>query len=197
MDATAAATLFAWLDREVWLVTAQAGGRRGGLIATFVNQATIVTDLPRLLVGLAKQHHTWELIEQSGAFAVHLLGQDSLDTIKHFGLQSGRNVDKFAAINSSIAYTGSPILDVGVGWLDCEVETRMHTGDRTIFMGQVVDSNVTHYGAPLTLKQLMQIAPPEILGELKKQVHRDGQLDAQAIRIWREQHGIEPKGQQL
>ena len=66
MDLTAASTLFAWLGRELWLVTAQAGGRRGGLIATFVNQASIVPEMPRVLVGLARQHHTWELVEASG-----------------------------------------------------------------------------------------------------------------------------------
>src|SRR6516225_9780017 len=75
MDSTAASTLIAWLDRELWLVTSQAGDRRGGLIATFVNPASIVADLPRMLVGLARQHHTWEVVEASGAFALHLLGE--------------------------------------------------------------------------------------------------------------------------
>ncbi len=57
-----AAALFARTDRELWLLTAAAGGRRGGLIATFVSQASIVPDLPRVVVGLAKQHHTWQLV---------------------------------------------------------------------------------------------------------------------------------------
>ncbi len=47
MDVTAAAALIAWLDPAVWLVTAAANGRRSGLIATFVNPASIVADLPR------------------------------------------------------------------------------------------------------------------------------------------------------
>jgi hypothetical protein len=51
------ASLFARTDRELWLLTAAARGRRGGLIATFVSQASIVPDLPRVLVGLAKQHY--------------------------------------------------------------------------------------------------------------------------------------------
>src|SRR5215468_3708886 len=92
--ATAAPTLFAWLDREVWLVTAQAGGRRGGLIATFVSPASIVVDLPRMTVGIARQHHTWGLIEASGAFGLHLLGPEQLDWVWHFGLSTGRGRDK-------------------------------------------------------------------------------------------------------
>ena len=65
MDKTAATALFAWLDREVWLVTSQAGEKRGGLIATFVNQASIVPDVPRVVIGLARHHHTWTIVEES------------------------------------------------------------------------------------------------------------------------------------
>ena len=51
--------------------TAGAGADRGGLIATFVSQASIVPDLPRVLVGLGKRHHTRGLVEASGAFGLH------------------------------------------------------------------------------------------------------------------------------
>ena len=196
MDKTAACALMAWLDRELWLVTSQAGEQRGGLIATFVGQASLVPDLPRVLVGIARQHHTWGLIEASGAFALHLLGQDNLDWVGHFGLRSGGNVDKFADRPFTTALTGSPILDGGVGWLDCEVEARLDSGDRTIYLAQIVQSQVTHYGPPLTLKQLLERAPVDMLAELKRLVHQDSQIDAQAIRAWREQQGITPKGQQ-
>jgi len=116
MDDTAASTLFAWLNREVWLVTASAEGRRGGLIATFVSEASIVSDLPRVLVGLAKQHHTRGLIELSRAFALHLLSEDNLDLVWRFGLQSGRTIDKFAGLSVKAA-TGSPLLaGRSAGW---------------------------------------------------------------------------------
>jgi flavin reductase (DIM6/NTAB) family NADH-FMN oxidoreductase RutF len=196
LDKTAASALCAWLDREVWLVTAYAGERRGGLIATFVSQASLVPNLPRMLVGVARQHHTWELIESSGAFALHLLGQHNFDWVAQFGLRSGHDVDKFESRSTQTAFTGSPILGEAIGWLDCLVETRLDTGDRTVYLGQVVQSAVTHYGPPLTLKQVLERASKEMLGELKRLIHHDSQIDAQAIRAWREQHGIESKGQQ-
>src|SRR5215469_11012420 len=127
MDETAASTLFAWVDRELWLVTAQAGGRRGGLIATFVNQASIVPELPRVVVGLAKQHQTWDLVEASGAFALHLVGEQHLDWVWRFGLESGRYADKFRGLSPRAEATGSPLLDEAVGWLDCRVEDRLDT----------------------------------------------------------------------
>src|SRR5437764_11333902 len=119
MDATAAFTLFDCLDPPLWLVTAQAGARRGGLIATFVNEASIVPDLPRMVVGLARQHLTWELVEASSAFALHLLRADQVDLVYRFGLCSGREVDKLAGLRHHTGATGSPLLEDALGWLDC------------------------------------------------------------------------------
>ncbi len=140
MDTTAAATLFAWLDREIWLVTAQADTHRGGLIATFVNPASIVPDMPRMLVGLSRQHQTRELVEHSNAFALHLLGEQHLDWVWRFGLESGRGKDKLDGLRVRQMSTGSPVLEDAIGWLDCRVETRMETGDRTVYLAEVVQS---------------------------------------------------------
>jgi len=185
MDTTAAAALFAWLDREIWLVTAQAGGRRGGLIATLVAEASIVPDLPRVAVGLARQHHTWELVEASGAFGLHLIGEANLDWVWRFGLVSGHDQDKFAGLETATAATGSPLLAGCIGWLDCRVEARLDTGDRTLYLADVVQGVIANYGPPLTLKRLLQIAPPDRLAELKRQRFCDSHIDAEAIQAWR------------
>jgi flavin reductase (DIM6/NTAB) family NADH-FMN oxidoreductase RutF len=186
MDSTATSTLYAWLDRELWLVTAQAGSRRGGLIATFVSQASIVSELPRMLLGVAKQHYTWELIEASGAFALHLLGEDQLDLVWSFGLESGRDRDKLAGLECHAGKTGSPLLANAVGWLDCRVETKLDAGDRTMYLAEVVEGQVGHFAPPLTQKRLLQLAPQDKLTELKKRLHEDGAIDAAAIRDWRQ-----------
>jgi flavin reductase (DIM6/NTAB) family NADH-FMN oxidoreductase RutF len=185
MDVTAASTLFAWLDREVWLVTARTDGQCGGLIATFVNQAAIVPDMPRVLVGLAQQHHTRELVERSNAFALHLLSEQHLDWVWRFGLESGREHDKFHGLRVLHQSTGSPVLEDAIGWLDCRVEARLDTGDRTVYLGEVVQGGVTHFAPPLTMRRLLQLAPPAQLAELKRQLHRDSEIDAEAIRRWR------------
>jgi flavin reductase (DIM6/NTAB) family NADH-FMN oxidoreductase RutF len=189
MDATAASTLFAWLDREIWLVTAQAHERRGGLIATFVNQASIVPDLPRVLVGLSRLHHTWELVEQSDAFALHLLNDHHLDWVWRFGLHSGRDRDKLEGLRVRQGGTGSPVLEDAIGWLDCRVECKIDTGDRTVYLAQVMESAVTHFAPPLTFQRLLQMAPPAQLAELKRQLHDDSERDAEAIRRWRSSRG--------
>jgi flavin reductase (DIM6/NTAB) family NADH-FMN oxidoreductase RutF len=180
-----AAAVFAALDRELWLLTARAGERRGGLIATFVNQASIVPELPRVAVGVARQHFTWELIEAGGAFALHLLGEQQLEWVWHFGTQSGRQVDKLAGLSFRLAATGSPILTDALAWLDCRVEARLDTGDRTLYLAEVLDGQRLRPEPPLTVQRMVQLAPPEKLRELKQQLDQDSAVDAEAIRRWR------------
>jgi flavin reductase (DIM6/NTAB) family NADH-FMN oxidoreductase RutF len=187
MDVTAVATLFACLDRELWLVTAQDGGRRGGCIATFVNQASIVPELPRMVIGLARQHHTWELIEASNAFGLHLLGEGRLEWVWRFGLDTGRGRDKLEGLRLEPTATAAPLLADALGWLDCRVEARLDTGDRTLYLAEVVAARVSQFEPPpLTLRRLLQLSPPELARELKRRLHQDSILDAEAIRAWRE-----------
>jgi flavin reductase (DIM6/NTAB) family NADH-FMN oxidoreductase RutF len=189
MDITAASTLLAWMDREVWLVTAQAGQQRGGLIATHVGEASLVPDQPRILVGLSHQHHTHELVEAASTFALHLLGEDNLELVWQFGLVSGREQDKFAALETTRGASGSPLLKNTVGWLDCRVEARMDIGGRTIYVAEVIEGKVTNFSPPLTSRRLMELAPNSRLTEMQRQRHHDSFREAEALRLWREQHG--------
>lgn len=186
MDHEAAAELIALADRELWLITAAAGERRGGLIATFVSHASLVPELPRILVAVSKQHHTWQLIETSGAFAAHLLAEKNLELVWRFGLTSGRDVDKFAGLASETAASGAPVINQSLGWLDCRVETRLDTGDRTVYVAEVLAAKKLHDEPPLTAKRMLELAPPERLQQLRELRERDSAVDAAAIRAWRE-----------
>jgi flavin reductase (DIM6/NTAB) family NADH-FMN oxidoreductase RutF len=185
MDQAAIGTVFAQLDRELWLVTARARSRRGGLIATFVNPASIVPGLPRVIAGLARRHFTHELIEASGAFALHLLGEEHLDWVWRFGLQTGRGRDKLAGLALGERVTGSPILTDAPGWLDCQVEGRLDTGDRTLYLAEVVAGEMVHLRSVLTFQRLLQLAPADKLRQLKKALVHDSMIDAAAIQAWR------------
>jgi flavin reductase (DIM6/NTAB) family NADH-FMN oxidoreductase RutF len=188
----AAATLFGHLDHELWLITAAAQGRRGGLIATFVSQASLPANWPRLLVGLARQHHTWELVQAGGVFAAHLLAEEQIDRVWRFGLQSGRDADKFADLTVQAGITGCPLLPDAPGWLECRVEASLDTGDRTIFLGEVVDARWHGQASLLTTRRMLQFAPPEKLQLLQEQVAHDSAVDAAAIRVWRERRALTP-----
>jgi len=185
MDYQAAADLIALTDRELWLITSAAGDRRGGLIATFASHASLAPELPRLLIAIAKQHHTWQLIEASGAFAAHLLSEKNLDLVWRFGLASGRDLDKFDGLANETAASGAPLLDNTLGWLDCRVETRLDTGDRTVYVAEVLAAKKVLDEPPLTAKRMIELAPPDKLRRLRELRERDCAIDAAAIRAWR------------
>ena len=186
MKASDAATVFALTDRELWLVTASAEGRRGGLIATYVSRASLTAQVPRVLVGLAVYHHTRQLIETSSALAMHLFGEEQLDWVWRFGLHSGRDADKLAGLNAQEGQTGSPLLTEALAWLDCRVEARVETGDRTVYLAEIVEARVQRPGVPLTVKRVLQLAGADRMAELNEQEQRDGAADVALIGAWRQ-----------
>ena len=162
-------------DSVVWFVSAEHEGKRAGLIATFVSSASIVPELPRVVVGIAKQHHTWGLIEASRAFTLHILDESHLDWVWRFGLLTGHAVDKYAGMRT---------LDP-VAWLKCRVETTFDTGDRTLYLAEVVDGKREKKTSALTMSRLLQLASPERLAQMRAGLERDAKVDAAAIRLWR------------
>jgi flavin reductase (DIM6/NTAB) family NADH-FMN oxidoreductase RutF len=189
MNVAAASQIVGLTDRELWIVTAADGERRGGLVATFVSVASLVEELPRVLIALATQHHTRRLIEASSTFGLHLIAARQLEWVWRFGLQSGRDVDKLAGLSHELGATGAPLLTGALGWLDCRVETRLETGDRTVYLAEVVAARLNQSEPPLTVKELLKIAPPERLEQLRQLRERDSRIDAQAILAWRALQG--------
>jgi flavin reductase (DIM6/NTAB) family NADH-FMN oxidoreductase RutF len=177
-----ALTLF---DRAAWIVTSSSNDDIGGLVATFVSNASLVPTLPRLVIGIAHHHHTWGLIHESRSFAAHLVDEEHLALMWRFGLGSGRDVNKFADLRWRRGQTGSPVLEEALAWLDCAVEVEVDIGDRTIFVAAIVDGGVSGVGAALTANRMLELAGDEQLRQMREERQRDEELDASAILIWR------------
>ena len=73
-----------------------------------------------------------------------------------------------------------------LGWLDCRVEASLDTGDRTIYLAEVMDGRYRATVPPLTIRRLLRIAPPDKLQALKALLARDSGVDGPAVRAWRE-----------
>ncbi len=61
----------------------------------------------------------------------------------------------------------------------------MDTGDRTVYLAEVLDGGGHQASKPLTFKRLLELAPADKLKELKASVKRDIEVDREAILTWR------------
>jgi flavin reductase (DIM6/NTAB) family NADH-FMN oxidoreductase RutF len=173
------------VDPVLWVVTARFGDEQSGLIATFVQNASLVPALPRMLAAIAKHHYTWNLIENSQSFALHLVGETRLEWVDRFGLHSGRMSDKFTALQTTRGTTGSPLLEDAILWMECRVEASLDTGDRTVYLAEVVDVGTGADDKPLRLKRMLELLPEHQRSELQRMTANDITLDTAAISAWR------------
>jgi len=112
-----------------------------------------ITNSPRkIAVGINKSNYTFEFIKSSGAMAVNILKQDQIPYVKHFGLQTGRKVDKFATVKYETRGTGCPILPDALSYMDLRVimPSCIDCGTHMIFVCDVVEGDVLNPGEPLT-----------------------------------------------
>lgn len=101
LDPTALFTL----SYGLYVLTAREGDRDLGCI---VNTVTQLTENPtRIAVSVNKQNFTNEVIQRTGVFNVSVLTEAApMDLFRHFGFQSGRDVDKFAGRTDPVSENG-------------------------------------------------------------------------------------------
>jgi flavin reductase (DIM6/NTAB) family NADH-FMN oxidoreductase RutF len=139
---------------------------------------------------VAKQHYTWELIESSGRFALHLLYPDQIDLIRRFGTGSGRDIDKYESLAAEVTPGGCPLIDKTLAWLDCVVEGRLDTGDRTLYLAAVEAGAANDHVTPLSVGRLFADMPEDLRERLDGLYTRDGEIDRDAISRWRAGQGL-------
>ena len=81
------------LSYGLFVVTAREGDKDNGCITNTVQQVTVTPN--RITVAVNKANYTCGMIERTRKFNVSILSEkSSFDTFKHWGFQSGANVDK-------------------------------------------------------------------------------------------------------
>ncbi|HML20699.1 MAG TPA: flavin reductase family protein [Aggregatilinea sp.] len=120
----------------VTVVTTTCGSEVHGLTVSSFTSVSLTP--PLVLVSIGNELETRTCLEQSGVFAVNLLGTDRIEWGLRFAGMIPGVTDRFAGINWRTAVTGSPILPGVLGWLDCEIRYAYPGGDHTIFVGEVL-----------------------------------------------------------
>jgi len=85
----------------------------------------------------------WQLISQSGAFCVNVLGVDHADLCWQFAKTSVTH--PFEGVTWEPApVTGSPILHGAIAWMDCTIDQVVDAGDHHFVMGLIQEFEHAH-----------------------------------------------------
>ena len=131
------------LTYGLFVLTSASEGKDSGCI---INTAGQVTSEPnRISITVNKSNFTHDLVRESGKFNISILSEAaSFDTFKHFGFQSGRDVDKFADYTEcKRSANGLYYVTAGTnGYISAVIEQSVDLGSHTMFIAAVEDMEV-------------------------------------------------------
>ena len=127
----------------VFVLTAMKEGFDNGCI---INTVLQVTDNPnRVVVAVNKSNYTHDMIMETKSFNVSVLSEKAdFDMFKHFGFQSGRDVNKFKEFdNFKRSKNGVSYITKGTNsFISGQVTDTIDMGTHTMFVADVTDMEV-------------------------------------------------------
>jgi len=185
--------IFRRLRNEVWIVTAADGLRRGGLTATWVHPMSIDRERPVILVALATNHHTTELVHGSGRLAACLLSREQVGIALRFAITSGRDIDKLGGLDVMNTPAEVPRLVDCQAWIEGRVFARLEAGGRTLFWADVTAAQGLFTAPVLFDHDLFAAATPQERQILLERLGEDVRIQRPLDGEWRQNLG--PEGQ--
>ncbi len=134
----------------IFMLSTSWEGKTNGCITNTCMQ--VASDPTRVAIACINKNYTCELLKKSGVFALSILDQTcNFELIKHFGMQSGRNVDKFEGMLLPKDVNGLPYLGWGAcAVLSCHVVDSKDLGSHTLFIAEIDDAVRLNDKAPMT-----------------------------------------------
>lgn len=163
-EGSAVAGVF-WSYSPVVVITSKDKKKINGQVAVTVVTSSIVSTVPRLIVGIWKGNYTHSFIYNSKKLNIHLLKKDQFDLVRNFGFYTGRERDKFKNIDYELGNNDCPVLKNVHSYMECEVINAMDGGDMTPFLVNVVDGRVYDRDHWMTLSDFYSFAPEEWIAE--------------------------------
>lgn len=128
------------LSYGLFILTSASGGRESGCIINTAGQ--VASEPNRICIAVNQSNFTHDLVKESGRFNLSILSESAdFDTLKHFGFQSGREIDKFAGYEAcQKSVNGLYYITAGTnGFLSARVEQALDLGSHTLFIARVDD----------------------------------------------------------
>ena len=131
------------LSYGLFVLSAKNGEKDNGCIVNPVQQITTTPN--RISIAVNKDNFTHDMIKDTGSFNVSILSEEvTFDIFKHFGFQSGRDVDKlknfsdYERSSNGIFYLNK----YANAFLSASVAETVDLGTHTMFIADVTDGEV-------------------------------------------------------
>jgi flavin reductase (DIM6/NTAB) family NADH-FMN oxidoreductase RutF len=125
------------------VTTRSSDGRLHGITVSAFSSLSL--DPPLVLICIDKGASLHQQLEPGGFFAVNLLAEDQEAISRRF---ASRDSDRFSGVEFTEGVTGPPLIKGSLACIECRVVDALPGGDHTIFVGEVVSTQVKE-GAPL------------------------------------------------
>jgi len=141
----------------LYVICSKKGKKINGQIANAIFQVT--SEPPTIAVSINKLNCTHEYMENSNVFTVSVLSQEApMKFIGTFGFKCGRDIDKFEGIKYKLGKTKTPIiLDYSIASIEAEIINKIDVGTHTIFIGNIIDSEVLSDVEAMTYEYYHQV----------------------------------------
>ena len=150
------------LSYGLFILTAREGEKDNGCVINTAIQAASTPN--QISVCVNKANFTHDMIMRTGAFTVSVISQKaSFDLFKHFGFQSGKNVNKFADFNDcKRGENGIFYITQGTNaFISIKVEKTEDLGSHTMFVGEITDMEVLSDDTSATYEYYMNNIKPK------------------------------------
>ncbi len=150
------------LSYGLFVVTANEEGRDNGCISNTLIQAA--SEPNRVAFALNKANLTHDMVLRTGKFTASIISEEAeFDLFRHFGFQSGRDVDKFADFaDAKDAGNGTRIITKGTNaFISGSVIQSIDIGSHTLFIADVTDMEVLSKAPSATYAYYMDHIKPK------------------------------------
>ncbi len=124
----------------VYIATCKADDKANGLTMGWVTQVSL--DPALLAIAVNKSWYTHGLLTKSGHFVLHVLAEDQVELARKFGTTHGWDTDKFEGVEWRPGVQGIPVLQGCKAVIECRMIQAVDAGDHTLFVGQVMSSQL-------------------------------------------------------
>lgn len=139
------------MSKEIWkagnmlypvpavMVTVGDGRGRDNII-TIAWAGTINSDPAMVSISVRKSRYSHELLTENGEFVINLVTREITYAMDYCGVKSGRDIDKFQAVNltrGKASCVNVPIIEESPLCIECKVKQVIELGSHDMFIAEV------------------------------------------------------------